>query len=293
MKYLLATILCLSTSLSHGSEITFGGHLEDSFEMLGGHPSLDGLFPAKFTREQISSFKHNGHITEGTGRLSVDDKFTATLPYSFQIVTGTDANFASNVSFTHEYTVKNNKICGRYQFNSSYSRINNATFEVQLENNMIHNLLDSVLGEKDFIDGESSKPFKDTSFILIKNTDNEFVQETGVPIRLNGNMQTWLLILAQLNGKDIYSLNEKERQIYGEGLFCTYLEDNDLKLSPEGILTTEEYVKMNDTLRSGILAHFNLTLNDIPDLKNTTVMDLKEGKYFIVNRDKKATLLKL
>jgi hypothetical protein len=160
MKYLLTTLLCLSTSLSHGSEISFDDNLEDSFEILGGYSCLDGIFPTKITGEQISSFKLKGHIIEDVGTFSIDDKFTATLPYSFQILTGTDAKFARNISFTRDYVVKKNKLCGRYQFNSPYSLSCNSTFEIQLESDKVHNLLDSVLGEKDFIDGESSKPFR-------------------------------------------------------------------------------------------------------------------------------------
>ncbi len=292
MKHLLATILCFSYSLSHGSEIRLEECLEDSFEMIESS-SLDQLFPTKFTGEQISNFKLNGSIIEDTGRFSVDNKFTETLPYNFQFLTGTDTKFASNVSFTHDYTVKENKICGLYQFNSPYSVNYNTTFSVQLESDRVHNLLDSVLREDDFIDGGSSKLFKDTSFIMIKNMDREFVQETGMPVRLNGNMQTWLLIMAQLNGEDIKSLNEEGRRNRGEVLFFSYLEKHNLKLSEEGILTTKEYVEMNDTLRSHIMAHFNLTLNDIPDFRKTDVIALRDGKYFIINGAEEATLLKL
>ena len=292
VKYLLATILCFSYSLSQGSEIDFEELREDSFEMIG-NSSLDQLFPTKFTGEQISSFKLNGHITENTEKLSVDDKFTATLPYRFQYLTGTDEKFGSNVSFTYNYTVKENKICGLYQFNSPYSISYNGIFGVQLDSDKVYNLLDSVLGENDFIDGGSSKLFKDTSFIMIRNTDREFIQETGIPIRLNGNMQTWLLILAQLNGEDIMSLNEEEQHDRAEDLFFSYLEKNNLKLSKENVLTTKEYVEMNDTLRSLILGHFHLTLNDIPDFRKINALELKDGKYFVVRGNKETTLLKL
>ena len=292
MKYLLATIILFSYSLSHGSEISIEDPLKDSFEMIG-NPSLDRLFPKKFTGEQIASFKLNGYIAEDTKKFSVDGEFTKTLPYSFQFLTGTDAKFARNISFTYNYTVKENKIFGLYQFDSPYSVSYNSTFGVQLERDGIHNLLDSVLGENDFIDGGSSKLFKDTSFIMIKNMDREFVQETGVPIRLNSNMQTWLLILAQLNGENISALDEEACQERGEMLFFSYLKENKLKLSEEDILTTEEYVEMNDTLRSLILDHFSLSLDDIPDFRKTDVIALRDGKYFIINNDEKVTLLKV
>lgn len=292
MKNLLAAFLFFSCSISNGSEIKSEELREDSFEVIG-NSSLDHLFPMQFTGEQISSFKLNGYVSDGTNKLSIDDNFAKTLPYSFQYLTGTDEKFGSNISFTYNYTVKDNKICGDYQFNSPYSIQFNSTFSLQLESTRVHNLLDSVLGENDFIDGESPKHFKDTSFILIKNMDREFVQQTGIPIRLNGNMQTWLLMLAQLNGENIKTLSKEECHRRGEELFSSYLTKNNLKLSKEGILTTKEYIEMNDTLRSLIMGHFGLTLDNIPDFKSIDVLSLKYGKYFIVKGDKEVTLLKI
>ncbi len=243
--------------------------------------SICSLFPGQFTGEQIEEFYKNKQISTAAGTFVIEDDFHATKPYSFQVLTGSYDTFASHISFTGTVKTEENCLWGTYSFASPYTTYNNATFKVKLTGNSFKtfNLASSVLGDKDFI-STPTQPVKAISFYYIKNTDEAWIRKTNCLHRLNGNSKDWLLILAQLQGENIYDLKEEERTDKADKLFEEYLDKKKFTLNDEGILSIDQYVQINNDLRSQILAYHGVSPEDVPDILRQDVHNLIAGKVF-------------
>ncbi len=174
---------------------------------------------------------------------------------------------------------------------------NNSDFEIVLDSSPLKffNMNESVLVDKDFISTPSqlSNPdmIKNFSFFYIENTDESFVRQTTHEMhRFNENNKSWLLILAQLKGENIYDMPEEDKKRKADELYSYYLQENNCKLSEAGILTNEEYIQINIDLRTKILGRFSIKIENVPTLEkiNETVSDdvmpgvckLADGKLF-------------
>ncbi|AIL13196.1 hypothetical protein IM40_06290 [Candidatus Paracaedimonas acanthamoebae] len=279
---ILFSILIAFLTRAYGSDAI----TDEDFTLLTQIPaSVKNLFPDKFSGEQIAEFYKSKQIVTPKGTFSAGDDFHQTKPYSFQIITGTYSAFASHISFTGNIEVGENCLWGTYSFKSPYSTFYNRIFKIKLigDSFKIFNLADSILGDKDFI-SSPTQPLKDASFYLIKNTDETFFRQTSCIHRLNNNIKNWLLILKQLQGENIYALQEEERNIRAEELFTEYLYKNNFMLNDQGILSMEEYVDINKDLRTKIFACHGVHLNDILDvIIREDVIKLYERKLYFIS----------
>lgn len=259
-KNILFTLFIVLSANSYGSD-----SITKDFMELEAQTPIHSLFPKQFSAEQIQAFCTNKQILASAGTFEVGDDFHATKPNFFQFLTGTYAAFAENISFTGIVEIEENCLRGTYSFVSPYTTYNNATFKVKLTGNSFKtfNLSTSVLGDRDFI-ATPTQPVKSTSFYYIKNTDEKWIRQTNCEHRLNGNSKDWLLILTQLQGNDIYSLEETKRSETADLLFHEYLNKKNFTLNDNGVLSVDQYVQINDDLRTQILASHGIQQKDIP-----------------------------
>lgn len=244
----------------------------------------EAMFPQKFNAQDIKSFYTEKKAMKPEGSYSVGADFNTVMPYSFQWITGTYEKIAKNISFKGAIYARDGDIIGKYTYSSPYTSWNNGDFEVvkNLGTLKFFNLSDSVLGDNDFI-SSPGQPVKDASFFYIANTDERFVRETGDIRRLNKNVQSFLLILNQLKGENIYGMSEEERNSRAEELYSEYRDKNKYKLSSTEVLDIEEYVKIIIDLRTKILGHFGLNIEEVPSLEQMTndhKIKLFKGKLF-------------
>ena len=121
-------------------------------------------------------------------------------------------------------------------------------------------------------------------------------------IRLNVLMGNLLLILSEINHKDIHSLSEGGRKAKGKELIALYFKENqhilyrrdDDKRSDGGseemttdptlgtLKTIEEYVELNKKLQAEVLAHFDIDLNNAPTIPDSLIPKVFERKVFYV-----------
>ena len=276
-KNILFTLFIVLSANLYGSD-----SITKDFMELEAQTPIHSLFPKQFSAEQIQAFCTNKQILTSAGTFAVGDDFHATKPYSFQVFTGTYNSFASRISFTETVETEENCLWGTYSFKSTYTTYNDATFKVKLSGNSFKtfNLSASVLGDRDFI-ATPTQPVKSTSFYYIKNTDEKWIRQTNCEHRLNGNCKEWLLILTQLQGKDIYSLREDDRENMAHRLFQEYLNKKGYTLNNNGILSMDQYVEINNDLRTQILACHGIQQKDIPDVSSQEdKIKLFDGKKF-------------
>jgi hypothetical protein len=237
---------------------------------------LSSYFPEKFSGDQIQALQ-SGKLTDVPhGNVGMDEenrkKLIATTPYKFQVLTGSWEKFAGNIKILpgSEQYVNPDQLRATYRFQSPWMTRNNADFDVilNLESVIILPVTDSILGNNDFMLKHENE-ISISSFLYIANTDEQFIRDTPSALhRFNGPMSSWLLILAQLDGEDVYSLSDDARLKRGEELFTVYLQKKKLTLDAQQSLTQEEYILINNELRTAILEHLNLSLTDIPTLEH-------------------------
>ena len=166
---------------------------------------------------------------------------------------------------------------------SPYTAYNNVQFDVALEGKT-YDIFESVLGENDFIKLENQL-VSNSCFYYISTTDEQFVRESKCLHRFNCNMSKLLLICAQLNGEDIYSLDESRRQMKGQELFQSFLTEKNYVLNSDNLLTMDQYVDCMMTLQKRILACCGVCVDDVlSKLGEEEVFQFEEKKLFVKAR---------
>jgi hypothetical protein len=276
----------MSSSLIYASDI-------EDFEEIDSKRKVElhEHFPKQLAAAQIQQLaqKQSAPCQLDYARFTLDEqnaaKLQSTIPYNWQIVTGTWPKFAANIHKVDgsERRVDASKLVATYRFTSPYAVRNNVEFDVTLEGKT-YKLIDSVLGDKDFV-SKPTQPIKDASFFYIGYTNEQFVRQTKLPARLNENMKSWLLILAQLHGENIYTIDESAREIRAQTLFDAFLSKKEYKLNGEGILSMDEYVDCMNYLQCEILGTYNLKVTDIPShISGDQTIELVEGKLVVKAR---------
>ena len=280
----IIAIISISPSISESIKKA-GWNLLESGKVQKELSDQLGLFPVQFTGEEMKQLSNASKATRNKSEFTVGQDFHATRPYFFQVVSGTHEAFAKNISFTGKIDIVNGQLVGTYKFTSPYKKANDAEFKITLKNDDIslHGLLDSVLGESDFVSADN-EPMPSASFIHIKNTDEGFVRDTqGKTLhRLNNNIGTYLLMVQQLEGKKIFGQSENDRKALRDRMFDEYLKENSFKLSKDNTLTIDQYISAFNKLRSKILHFFNMGLGDVPVFSEIDVLKLHDGKYYLI-----------
>lgn len=268
-------------------------------------------FPDKFTAKQVQSFFEGKPATkentdEAVIQYSADADFEAAKPNMLQIFSGTSSAYAGRIEFTDRVTAdpETHNLQGTYFLKpiSTYQRIGFGAqapqeFTVTLHKTTMPTMRDtgdligdpiafydmrhSVLGAQDPISQKGEGILKTLSFMSVGSLDGECVRQTRELKRLNGNMALWLLVLDQLDGRMQIEATQSKREFRGASLFTAYCKKNSYELSAEGILTMDQYVKINDELRAQIMAHFPFALKDIPDLVTIDYLDMMDNGLFI------------
>ena len=248
-----------------------------------GNDLIAQLFPEQFTPEQIDALDKEATFTLGDKIFTVEATYNGTKPNNIQLITGTLKARSGYIKRISTYRLAEGAIFASYKFTSPYTVSNNVVFEVKVTSPklLVKNLLSSVLGEHDWFNPTGLRPLSESFFIQIKKINQTWVERTGHPIRLNGNMQDWLLVLKALEGEAIHTMEEEARMAYGQELYVSYLESKGLQFQEEVPLEIAQYVEINNDLREKIFAHFHLSLSDIPEELDKN--ELAEKKYFIVH----------
>jgi DUF2075 family protein len=282
MNKLAFISLIMLTSLCYSSDMDSIGMSD--FEIINSNTSIYALFPKNFTAQDVAAFKEGKVSKQSIGQLEMDEenhtKFLASLPNKMQLITGINTIFAARIGLIKgtEQIKDEFTYTATYQFTSLYTSYNNVQFDVNYKRVICLN--DSILGERDFIVSETT-PISDSSYLYIRNMDEQFIRETNDPRRLNPIVQKYLLMKAQLiDGIDIYGMDTETRKRFGEQLFEKMLKDNNLTLNEAGALEIDSYVMHLINLRDQLLAHHKLHASQLPDLEKVDMMALAQGTAF-------------
>ncbi len=224
-------------------------------------------------------------------------------PYWFQVLTG---DISARTTFLHTELREDLCLYGIYKYcgASAYQSLGlatNATFALKFEPSndckiynldklgagpcRLVNMKESILGDRDFISSEENGnphhcAVPEASWYSLEYWTSEAAirEEVRKGIdRLPGNTKTWLLILHQLQGADVYSLTNDQQLQLGDSLLqqmmllAKYARIQD---------TVERYVEILASIRRDIFKHLNVREEDVPSIPYEENIAAYQGKIF-------------
>jgi hypothetical protein len=223
------------------------------------------LAPESLTAEQIKELRNTGRTSYGSYTLSTHNQkaFESNMPSFWRIVSGTYSGLAARLKLNpHAQLIapledKGLQLVANYSCPDTYGGM--IEFDIAMDVPVISNptlfhpedklgylnLLDSPLGEKDFFNAPGTPPYaRKFSFAqLTAYFDGSFVTQTRHAHRLNQNVKSLLLIIAQQEGQDIYNLALSERDNSADILYKSYLIGKNITplKSDNELLDTQDY----------------------------------------------------
>ena len=214
---------------------------EDGFVILKAsgalHPNAI-VAPDQFTLEQYAELRTENATVEGAYTLTLinPDLFTSLQPSSLRVLTSTDASVSARVSKATSYvdtTTTPPTLVAGYQLNGFYRSSASSEFDVR-SNVPIHGD-DHLVTPGAVLYINVLEPLYEGGENIVKLMGllgGKFIRDTEGhhEHRLNQNVKSLLLIIAQQEGEDISALSAKARQARSSEIFYVLLDKCGLKL---------------------------------------------------------------